>query len=211
MSASPSPQQSSTTLYSDPRDHYCHRVRFAMAEKGVEAEIISLDPSDKTHEVYQLNSYGILPTLIDRELLLYDANVVMEYLDERFPYPPLLPVYPVAKAISRRSIYHINNDWCTHADIILSNRGGQKKIDKARAELSESLTQVANQFSQYPFFASDEMTLADCCVVPILWRIPVMNLDISKAHMRKIDTYAKKMFQRPAFLESLSEVEKEMR
>lgn len=211
MSSSLSLQKFSTVLYSDPRDHYCHRVRFAMAEKGVEADIISLDPLDKTHEVYQINLYGILPTLVDRELLLYDSAVVLEYLDERFPYPPLLPVYPVAKAVSRRSIYHINNDWGTHADIILSNKGGQKKLNKARAELSESLTLCANHFTQYPFFANDEMTLADCCVAPILWRMPIMNLDISSTHLRKIETYTAKIFQRPAFLASLSEEEKEMR
>lgn len=211
MSASISLQKASTILYSDPRDHYCHRVRFAMFEKGVEADIISLDPSDKTHEVYKINKYGVLPTLIDRELLLYNSAVVMEYLDERFPYPPLLPVYPVAKAMARRSIYHINKDWCTYADIILANKGGPKKLDKARAELSESLTQCAGQFAQYPFFASEEMTLADCCVAPLLWRIPMMNLDISRAHMRKIETYTKKIFQRPAFEQSLSEAEKEMR
>ena len=182
-----------------------------MAEKGVEADVISVDPSDKTHKIFQINQYSVLPTLVDRELLLYDSIVVMEYLDERFPYPPLLPVYPVAKALSRKSIYHIDKDLCAYADIILANKGRQKALDKAREDLSREFAQCASWFAEYPFFANDEMTLADCCIAPLLWRIPLMNLDISKQHMKKIEVYAKKIFQRPGFQLSLSDAEKEMR
>ena len=106
--------------YSDPADHYSHRVRIVLAEKGVSAEIISVEAGRQPPKLIEVNPYGSLPTLVDRDLALWESTVVMEYLDERYPHPPLLPVYPVARANSRLLIHRIQRDWCAQVDLILA-------------------------------------------------------------------------------------------
>ncbi|MBQ0718419.1 MAG: glutathione S-transferase N-terminal domain-containing protein, partial [Sulfitobacter litoralis] len=133
-------KRSSMTFYSDAADHYSHRVRIVLAEKGVAVEIHDIDPDNKPEDLASLNPYNSLPTLVDRELVLYEPNVMMEYLDERFPHPPLLPVYPVARAQSRLWINRIEKDWCGLIETILSGKG--KDVDKARKELSDSLMAI---------------------------------------------------------------------
>lgn len=124
-------RRSSMTLFSDPTCQYSHRVRIVLAEKGVTVEIEDTDPKSVTAEILEANPYGTLPTLVDRDLALYESKVIMEYLDERFPHPPLLPVYPVARAESRLWIYRIERDWCGLLDLIRANPEG-KKADEAR-------------------------------------------------------------------------------
>src|SRR4029079_2840018 len=106
-------KRSIMTLYSGSVDIFSHRVRIVLAEKGGSVEVINTDVSDKDklEDLLELNPYGNSPTLVDRELVLYDANIIMEYLDERFPHPPLMPVYPVARAKSRLMIYRIDREW----------------------------------------------------------------------------------------------------
>lgn len=204
-------RRSSTVLYSDPECPYCHRIRFILAEKGVEAEIENVDLDDRNHEVYKITPTGMLPTFLDRNLTIYNSIVIAEYLDERFPYPPLLPVYPVARAQSRLLIQHIEEGWCTHADTLLAGKGGRRKLDKARVALSESLAEAAHYFLKTPFFMSEEITLADCFLAPLFWRLPLLNLKMSERSEAAIEQYASRLFQRKAFLESLSEEERAMR
>ena len=106
-----------------------------------------------------------MPTLVDRDLVLYESRVIMEYLDERFPHPPLLPVYPVTRAQSRLFMYRIQRDWCGYVDIILAGHSKESVVEKARKELRESLIAIAPIFSETPFFMNEEFTLVDCCVV----------------------------------------------
>ena len=115
-------KRSSMTYFSDGRDHYSHRVRIVLAEKGVSVEIIDVDPKNKPEELAELNPYNNLPTLVDRDLALYETKVMMEYLDERFPHPPLLPVYPVARAQSRLWMHRIEQDWCPMIETIVSGK-----------------------------------------------------------------------------------------
>lgn len=204
-------KRSPMTLYSGPKDQYSHRVRMVLTEKEIEADVVSVDPVEKSEDVAEINPYCTLPTLRDRELGLYEVNVIMEYLDERFPYPPLLPVYPVARAQSRLLIYRLIHDWCKNADLLLTGKSGPKAMNKVRKELSEDLTQGARFFSASPFFLSDELTLVDCCVAPLLWRLPLLSLSIPSRQLSGIEAYAKRIFSRPAFQNSLSEEEKEMR
>lgn len=205
-------KRSSMAYFSDGRDHYSHRVRIVLAEKGVSVDIIDVDPTDIPAEVSEVNPYNSLPTLVDRELVLYESKVMMEYLDERFPHPPLLPVYPVARALSRLWMYRIERDWCPLVDTIVHNRGEKAEIDKARKELAQSIVNVAPIFKELPFFMSEEFTLVDCCLGPILWRLEAMEVKLPKTRQAKpLEEYMERLFNRESFQQSLTEFEKEMR
>jgi RNA polymerase-associated protein len=142
-------KRSSMTFYSDPTCHYSHRVRIVLAEKGVTVDIVDVDNLAIPEEVLTINPYGTLPTLIDRELALYETKVMMEYLDERFPHPPLLPVYPVARALSRQFIHRIEKDCSSQIDIIIRSSDIQI-IENARKELQDSLISLAPIFADLP-------------------------------------------------------------
>ena len=204
-------KHSSMIFYSDGNDHYSQRVRLVLAEKGVAVEIIDVDPAHIPEDLTDLNPYNSLPTLIDRELVLYQSQVIMEYLDERFPHPPLLPVYPVARAQSRLFVHRIQRDWCTAVDTIMAGKSKDTVIDRARKELRESLVTIAPIFDGKPFFMSEEFTLVDCCVGPILWRLPVLGIELPPKQGKPILDYMERMFERDSFQASLSEAELDMR
>jgi RNA polymerase-associated protein len=199
------------TLFSDNTCHYSHRVRLVLAEKGVTVELVESENGAVSPELSELNPYSSMPTLLDRELVLYESKVMMEYLDERFPHPPLLPVYPVARAESRLFVYRIERDWATLVDAIQSSRS-DNVVTKSSKELKESLMAVAPIFAEKPFFMSEEFSLVDCCVAPILWRLPALGVDIRVSKQSKpLFDYMERLFQREAFQESLTIQEREMR
>lgn len=202
-------KRSSMTFYSDARDHYSHRVRIVLAEKGVAVDIINVDPDNKPEDLATLNPYNTLPTLLDRELTLYEPNIMMEYLDERFPHPPLLPVYPVARGQSRLWIYRIEKDWGVHVEKIL--RGTAKEAEESRKELTNSLITTSPIFAELPYFMSEEFSIVDCCVAPILWRLPVLGIELPEKQCKPLLQYMDRLFERDAFQASLSEAEREMR
>lgn len=204
-------KRSSMTFYSDGSSHYSHRVRIVLAEKGVTVDTIDVDPDNKPEDLTTLNPYNTLPTLVDRDLVLYHSDIMMEYLDERFPHPPLFPVYPVARAQSRLWIYRIQQDWCDLVDKLMVKDGTPSQLDKARKELRDSLVSIAPIFAEKPFFMSDEFTIVDCCVMPILWRLPVMGIELPKTKTAKpLIAYRDRLFDRESIQASLSEQEKEM-
>lgn len=196
--------------YSDPADHYSHRVRLVLAEKGVSVQIIDVDPGRVPPKLVEVNPYASVPTLVDRDLALYESTVVMEYLDERYPHPPLLPVYPVARGNSRLLVHRIQCDWCSLADVLLDKRSTEAAQAKARKELRESLTGVAPLFAEMACFMSDEQSLVDCCLLPILWRLPVMGIELPRQAKPLLD-YMERQFAREPFQASLSAAEREMR
>ncbi|MFC3607187.1 glutathione S-transferase N-terminal domain-containing protein [Stutzerimonas tarimensis] len=196
--------------YSDPADQYSHRVRLVMAEKGVEAEIIDVDPSNCPSALAEVNPYSSLPTLVDRDLALYESMVILEYLEERYPHPPLLPAYPVARANTRLLVHRIGRDWCSLVDRILDARTAEPARAQARKELRESLAGVSPVFGEKPFFLSDELSLVDCCLLPILWRLPKLGVELPRAARPLLD-YMDRCFAREAFQASLSHVERDMR
>ena len=204
-------KRSSMTFFSDPRDHYSHRVRMVLAEKGIAVEIVDADGRNLPEDVAELNPYQTLPTLLDRELVLYESTVIMEYLDERFPHPPLLPVYPVARAQSRLMMHRIRKDWCGRLDLLMAGKGRETTLEKARKELRESLLAVSPIFAEKPFFMSEEFTLVDCCVAPILWRLPEAGIEMPDRQTRPLKRYMQRIFERDTFQASLSEAEMEMR
>lgn len=196
--------------YSDPADHYSHRVRIVLAEKGVSVEIIDVAAGSQLPRLLEANPYGTLPTLVDRDLALYESTVVMEYLDERYPHPPLLPVYPVARANSRLLIHRIQRDWCALVDQILDPRAKDASRAQARKELRESLTGVSPLFADKPCFLSEEQSLVDCCLLPILWRLPLLGIELPRQAKPLLD-YMERQFAREPFQASLSAAEREMR
>ncbi len=205
-------KRSSMTFFSDGNDHYSHRVRIVLAEKGVTVDIINIDANDKPEELADLNPYNSLPTLLDRDLVLYESKIMMEYLDERFPHPPLLPVYPVARGQCRLWIYRMERDWCGLVDKIEAGKGGDAVLEAARKDLRDSLVGVAPIFGDKPFFMSDEFTLVDCCLGPILWRLPKLGVQLPQTKQtRPLFDYMNRIFQMKAFGASLSEQELEMR
>ena len=205
--AAVSNKRSVMTLYSDPVNPYCHRVRLVLAEKNITYEVEDIDPLNMPEELMELNPYGTLPTLVDRDLKLYESRIIMEYLDERFPHPPLLPVDPVSRSTSRLLLFRVENDWYRQMDIILA---GKKDAAKARKELRESLITTAPVFGAKSFFMSDEFTLVDCAIAPLLWRLPVLGVEIPSS-AKGLHNYAKRLFEKESFTQSLSEAEREMR
>jgi len=204
-------KRSSMTYFSDAQDHYSHRVRIVLAEKGVSVDVIDTDPKSLPEEITDLNPYSSLPTLVDRELTLYETKVMMEYLDERFPHPPLLPVYPVARAQSRLWMYRIEKDWSPLVDIIVAGKN-KEAAAKARKELKDSLLVVAPIFSEMPYFMSEEFSIVDCCLAPILWRLDAMEISLPKTKQSKpLLDYMDRLFDRESFQASLTELEREMR
>lgn len=204
-------RRSSMTLFSDPVCHYSHRVRIVLAEKGIAVDIEDVDPKAVPAEVLEFNPYGTLPTLVDRDLSLYESKVMMEYLDERFPHPPLLPVYPVARALSRQFMFRIEQDWCGDVNRILAD-GDSREADRARKNLRESLMSIAPIFAEMPFFMNEEFTLVDCCLAPLLWRLEILGIKLPNTRQTKpMINYMQNLFVRPAFRISLSEQEREMR
>ena len=203
-------KHSSMIFYSDGNDHYSQRVRLVLAEKGVAVEIVNVERGNMPEDLADLNPYNSLPTLVDRDLALYESMVIMEYLDERFPHPPLLPVYPVARAQSRLFVYRIQRDWCGFIDTIVAGRSKDTVIDRARKELRESLVTIAPIFNEKPFFMSDDFTLVDCCVAPILWRLSVLGIELPPKHGKPILDYMDRIFERDSFQASLSEAELDM-
>lgn len=194
------------TLYSDQANVYSHQVRIVLAEKGVNAEVILVDTQNPSHDLLSLNPYGSVPTLLDRDLVLFEARIIMEYLDERFPHPPLLPVYPVSRAESRKMMYRIEQDWYQLMHTILNDASAEE----AREELKNSLMSLEPVFADKPYFLSEEFSLLDCTLAPLLWRLPVLGIEID-ASAKALHAYMQRLFQRDSFKASLSEFEKQMR
>lgn len=204
-------KRSTMALYSGRFDPYSHRVRIVLAEKGVAVDIIDINASNRAiEELASYNPYGTIPTLVDRDLVLYRSEIIMEYIDERFPHPPLMPVYPIAKGRTRLMIYRVNHDWYSLMDLILNPDTEPKVIEQARQNLSDSLTSITPVFAEMPFFLSEEFSLIDCCIAPLLWRLPLMGVKLPP-QAQAIENYAERVFGRPSFQASLTDVERTMR
>lgn len=202
-------KRSVMTLYSGAIDIYSHRVRIALAEKGVSYEVINVDSKGKPEDLLELNPYGSVPTLVDRELALYEPNIIAEYLDERFPHPPLMPVYPVARAKARLIIYRFDREWTP----LVRQLESEKDLENRHAakELTDYLIQLIPAFSSSHYFMGDEFTLVDCCIAPVLWRLPAWGITLSGTETKAINRYAERVFERDSFQASLTEVEQELR
>ncbi|MGG4606595.1 stringent starvation protein SspA [Providencia sp. Me31A] len=202
-------KRSVMTLFSGPTDIFSHQVRIVLAEKGVSVEIEHVEPGHLPQDLIVLNPYQSVPTLVDRDLTLYDPHIIMEYLDERFPHPPLMPVYPVARGTSRQLMHRIQNDWYSLMSKI--EKGSAQEAANARRQLSEELIAVSPVFAEMEFFMSEEFSLVDCYLAPLLWRLPVLGIELNPSSSKYLQLYMQRVFARDAFLASLTESEREMR
>lgn len=194
------------SLYSDNDDIYSHQARIVLAEKGVNVEILAVKIAEVPDDLLAVNPYGTVPTLIDRDLVLYEARIIMEYLDERFPHPPLLPVYPVARAETRKMMHRIEQDWYG----LLARIQADNDASAARKDLLESLIGLEPVFADKLYFLSDEFSLLDCALAPLLWRLPCLGIEIS-TEAKGLHAYMQRVFQREAFQISLTDAERQLR
>jgi stringent starvation protein A len=202
-------KRSIMTLYSGAIDIYSHRVRIVLAEKGVSVDVLHINHENPPQDLLEINPYSSVPTLIDRDLVLYEPCVIMEYLDERFPHPPLLPVYPIARAKSRLMLYRIEQDWINKMHQIQKSTKDSEK-DAARKALRDSLITITPLFSEMPYFLSEDFSLLDCSIAPLLWRLQSLGIDLPK-QTKPIREYSERVFKRDSFQASLSELERELR
>lgn len=196
-------------LYSDKMDPIGHAARIVLAEKDINVDIQYINSDDPPVELRELNPYTDTDTLTmaDRDLVLYDIQVIMEYLDERFPHPPLMPVDPVARATNRQLCFRVRRDIYTPLAELRSNN--EIASANARKTIRDNLTAIAGAFTQKPYFMSDEYSLVDCSLAPILWRLPLLGIKLPAA-AKPLQTYAQRLFDRPGFRKSLSDAERDL-
>jgi len=202
-------RRSVMTLFSKPNDPWSHRTRLVLAEKSINIDIVDVDDGNLPEDLLDLNPYSSVPTLVDRDLVLYDSRVIIEYLDERFPHPPLMPVDPVTRAQFRLALYRIERDWYTLAEDI-GQGNDRKPIARAVRTLEESILSSVDIFAAKRFFLSDEFSLVDCTIAPVLWRLPAFGIKVPP-HAKPIQRYMDEVFSRPSFQASLTELEQEIR
>lgn len=201
-------RRSVMVLYSDSISPIGHAVRIVLAEKDINVDVNFVSVDNLPEEVTELNPYNTALTLIDRDLVLYDAQIIMEYLDERFPHPPLMPVDPVSRASNRQIRYRVINDLYAAVEEI--SNPDENIVANAKKSIRDHLTAISSAFSQKPYFMSDEYSLVDCCMAPLLWRLDYFGIKLP-ASARPLQQYAHRLFERPAFKPSLSSQERELR
>jgi RNA polymerase-associated protein len=195
------------TLFCSPSCAYSHRARFVLREKAIAADIEFVDPLRPPEDLLELNPYGSSPTLVDRDLVLYDSWIIMEYLDERFPHPPLHPMDPVARARARMLVHRIDQDWYSLLHEI--ERAGNKPTAQPRKQLREGLIAATPVFAAKQYFLSEEFSLVDCALAPLLWRLAAIGIELPR-QSAEIGRYARRLFERQGFQSSLSDYEREL-
>ncbi len=190
----------------------CHRTRLAVAEKNIAIDVIDVEDGDYPEDLLELNPYQMLPTLVDRELALYDSRLIVEYIDERFPHPPLMPIDPVARAKTRLMLYRIERDWYCALDKL--EHGSKSEAAQARQSITDGLAVLApmfgSAFSQAPYFMSSEFTMIDCYFAPLLWRLQHYDIKLP-SEAQPVLNYAERLFSRATFQASLSVQERALR
>jgi RNA polymerase-associated protein len=195
-------------LYSGPLCLYSHVCRFVLSEKEIRYEVIYSTNGRTDQEVAELNPYGETPTLVDRDLVLYDSMVVSEYLDEKFPHPPLLPSDPTARAQARVMVTRLRRDWLDALQFCITT--GTRVDKKLSKSLWDGLMAMSNHFGQQKYALGNEFSLVDCYLAALLWRLPVLKIDLPRQASKILD-YGGRMFDKPGFQASLSEAEREIR
>jgi RNA polymerase-associated protein len=196
------------TLYSGTTDPYSHRCRFVLFEKGMDFQIIDVDVYGKQEDVAAMNPYNKVPVLVERDLILYEANIINEYIDERFPHPQLMPPDPVMRARARLFLHRFEQDLFCHIDAV--EHGQQKVAEKARQAIRDNLTQIAPVFTKQKFMLGDEFSMLDVAIAPLLWRMELYGIQMGK-DAAPLMKYAERLFSRPAYIEAMTPAEKAMR
>ena len=203
--------RSSMVLFQNEIGHRSQKIRMVLSEKGIACDFESLDPNNIPSEILDVNPSGNLPLLIDRELSLYHSGLIVEYLDERFPHPPLLPVYPVARAQTRLILHRLEADWCKPMDTIEEESSSKNEKNKSKKELETNLNNSLSLFNNQNFFRSDELTVLDTVIMPILFRLSFYEIKISSSKAAKpLNEYMERMRDYKSFTDSITESEREL-
>lgn len=197
------------TLFSSTDCVLCHRVRLVLAAKGVSYDLIPVDPQDPPEDLIDLNPYHSVPTLVERDLVLYAASVLSEYIDERYPHPPLMPIDPLSRARLRLGMLRLEHDWVPQVQAI--QLGTRAQAEAGRKRLKELLTASVPLFKAYKFFLNPEMSLADCAMAPIIWRLDALGVSLPRDGAKTIEEYGNRIFRNPGFARSLTEQERRLR
>jgi stringent starvation protein A len=195
------------TLYSARDCVHCHRIRLILAAKGVSYDLVLVDPAKPPEDLIDLNPTHSVPTLVDRDLVLYETAVVAEYLDERYPHPPLMPIDPLSRARLRLAIVRMERDWLPLAE---QCAGSGKNSEAARKKLREALMGALPLFKAAKFFLNPEMSLADCALAPLIWRLQALGVSLPR-EAQAIAEYGERIFRNPGFTRSLTPEEKLLR
>jgi RNA polymerase-associated protein len=196
------------TLYSGTVCPYSHRCRIVLFEKGMDFQVIDVDVFNKPEDLAVMNPYNKVPVLVERDLILYEANIINEYIDERFPHPQLMPADPVMRARARLFLHRFEQELFCHIDGLES--GVAKTVEKARAAVRENLTQISPVFTKQKFMLGDEFSMLDVAIAPLLWRLDHYGIQLDK-EAAPLMKYAERLFSRPAYSEAMTPSEKAMR
>ena len=195
-------KRSVPTLFADKIDIYSHQVRIVLAEKGVAYEIENVQTSSISEDLMEINPRGTIPTLVDRDLVLSNARIIMEYLDERFPHPPLMPVYPVLRAQCRLNMHRIQKDWYSLIDFV-NKDPSTPEARKILNQLREEILALGSVFAETTYFLSDDFSLVDCYVAPLLWRMHNLGVEFTGAGSKAVKAYMSRVFKRDSFVQSI--------
>jgi RNA polymerase-associated protein len=196
------------TLYSGTTDPYSHRCRFVLFEKGMDFQVIDVDVYNKPEDLAVMNPYNRVPVLVERDLILYEANIINEYIDERFPHPQLMPADPVMRARARLFLHRFEQELFCHIEGLES--GVAKNVEKARVAVRENLTQISPVFTKQKYMLGDEFSMLDVAIAPLLWRLDHYGIQLDK-EAAPLMKYAERLFSRPAYSEAMTPSEKAMR
>jgi RNA polymerase-associated protein len=199
-------------LYSGTTCPFSHRCRFVLFEKGMDFEIRDVDLYNKQEDINLMNPYGQVPILVERDLILYESNIINEYIDERFPHPQLMPGDPVDRARVRLFLLNFEKELFAPVTVLESreNKGDTQALDKARAHIRDRLVQLAPVFIKNKFMLGDNFSMLDVAIAPLLWRLDFYGIELSK-NAAPLLKYAERIFSRPAYIEALTPSEKVMR
>ena len=196
------------TLYSGTTDPFSQRCRIVLFEKGMDFQVIDVDMFNKPEDLAVINPYNKVPVLVERDLVLYEANIINEYIDERFPHPQLMPADPVMRARARLFLHRFENELFCHIEAI--EHAAQKIADKARQTVRDNLTQIAPVFTKQKYMLGDEFSMLDVAIAPLLWRLEHYGIQLGK-DAAPLMKYAERIFSRPAYIEAMTPAEKAMR
>jgi stringent starvation protein A len=196
------------TLYSGTTCPFSHRCRIVLYEKGMDFQILDVDLMNKPEDLAVMNPYNRTPVLVERDLVLYESNIINEYIDERFPHPQLMPADPVMRARARLILHRMEKEVFNHVETL--EYGTQKQAEKARLYIRENLVQIAQMFVKQKHMLGEEFSMLDVAVAPLLWRLDHYQVEMPKTAAPLLK-YAERLFSRQAFIDSMTASEKAMR
>ncbi len=197
-------------LYSGNTDPFSQRCRFVLFEKGMDFEIRDIDLFHKPEDIDVMNPYGEVPILVERDLVLYESNIINEYIDERFPHPQLMPPDPVERARARLMLFNLEREIFVHVKTLENRNSTEEERERARAKIRDALVGLAPVVAKKKYLNGDEFSMLDIALAPLLWRLNYYGIELPPAAM-PIQKYAERVFSRPAFIEALTPSERVMR